>query len=215
MSCEIEEYPQLIKKQQETWDSIETPGVSTVYYYSSYKTTLTGNRLDIDIPEGPGYFYNKTMIAFEKMLMDPWDYIFKTDNSAYVNKAELINVVENKPREKYYGGHLYETTYVKSDPFLWGEGMFFSRDVVQYLVREYKSSTIGRSGVEDVHIGMILNEEFPWDTSLTIPKYSQLPVPVSHVYRCKNDQTNNTRDTLSAMESIHQFLHPELAEQPM
>lgn len=212
MSCELDDYPTLIKKQQETWDSIPHSQVETIYFYSSFKTDLKGNRLDIDIPEGPGYFYNKTMIAFEKMLMEKWDYVFKTDNSAYVNKEALVKAVENKPRQSFYGGHFYRTTYDKSDPFLWGEGMFLSRDVVQYLVREYKSSIVLRSGVEDVHIGMLLKGLFPWDTSLMIPQYhTSKHLYITHVYRCKNDQTGDLKDTLFAMDSIHKFLHPELS----
>jgi hypothetical protein len=220
MSSDLNEYPILVAKQRETWDSIYTPDVSTVYYYAGTKTKLVRQRLNIDVKEGHGYFYYKTIFAFKEMLNQDWDYIFKTDNSAYVNKAALVKALENKPRKDYYGGHLYQTSYVKSDPFLWGEGMALSRDVVQYLVDEYDFSSVGRSGVEDVHIGMILktpfNKEITWDPTLTIPEYYKLQeIPINHVYRCKNEQTGDLQSQLFAMDSIHKFLHPELTPQPM
>ena len=215
MSCDIDQYPVLVAKQRETWDSIHVPGVETVYFYAGNKTKLVRQRLNIDVKEGPGYFYYKTILAFKEMLSQNWDYVFKTDNSAYINKAELVKVLENKPRKNYYGGHLYQTSYVKSYPFLWGEGMVLSRDVVQGLVKEYETTLIGRSGGEDVHIGMILKEPFnshvTWDTTLTIPEYHKLQeLPVSHVYRCKNDETGDLQSQLLAMDNIHRFLHPEL-----
>jgi hypothetical protein len=220
MSCDLNEYPILVAKQRETWDSIYTPDVSTVYYYAGTKTKLVRQRLNVDVKEGHGYFYYKTILAFKEMLNQDWDYIFKTDNSAYINKEALVKALENKPRENYYGGHLYNTSYVKSYPFFWGEGVAFSRDVVQYLVDEHDFSSVGRSGVEDVHIGMILantfNKTINWDPTLRIHEYHKLQeIPISHVYRCKNDETGDLKSQLFAMDIIHQFLHPELTLQPM
>lgn len=219
MSCNLGQYKELVQKQRDTWDSVKVPDVSTIYYYAGYNTELIGDRLIVDTKEGFGYFYIKTMLAFKHLLSQDWDYIFKTDNSSYVNKAELVKALENKPRENYYGGHLYNTL-AKSDPFLWGEGVAFSRDVVQYLVDEYDFSSVGRSGVEDVHIGTILktpfNKEVIWDTALTIPEYHKLQIiPISHVYRCKNDETRDHNDALSAMDNIHRSLHPGLSSQPL
>lgn len=207
MSSELERYPELIQKQQTTWDANHHTEVETIYYYSSYKTALVGNKLHVDVPELHGSFYNKTMMAFEKLLMYKWDYIFKTDNSTYINKEALYIVLESKPRENYYGGHFYQTTYAKTAPFLWGEGFALSRDVVQYLVKEYKASTTLRSGVEDVHIGMILKDKFEWDTSLSIHSYhpSKTVIP-NHIYRCRNDSVNGVKftDDLLTMQIIHE-----------
>ncbi len=215
MSCDIKEYPKLIAKQKETWDSIHHPHVHTIYYYSSHTTKLVKQRLNIDIEEGHGYFYIKTMLAFEKLLELDWTYLFKTDNSAYVNKEVLYETMGPRPKKNYYGGHLYQTTYTGTDPFLWGEGIMLSRDIVEYLVSEYRKSKIIRSGVEDVHIGMILKEKewfgkdhFKWDTSLTIPSfYPYKEVIKSHVYRCKNDEDkDNVQDQLLAMQTIHNYI---------
>ena len=37
---QIKEYPKLIAKQKETWDSIHHPHVHTIYYYSSHTLSL-------------------------------------------------------------------------------------------------------------------------------------------------------------------------------
>jgi hypothetical protein len=215
MSSELERYPELVLKQQTTWDADHHQEIETIFYYSSYKTDLVGNKLHVDIPELLGYFYNKTMIAFEKLLMYKWDYIFKTDNSTYINKEVLLEILRNKPRENYYGGHLYQTTYAKTAPFLWGEGFALSRDVVQYLVKEYKGSAILRSGVEDVHIGMVLKDKFEWDTSLTIQSYHpSKSITPGHVYRCRNDLPTGIKftDDLLTMQVIHECVVNNLYE---
>lgn len=209
MSCSLDDYPELEKKQRTTWDSITRMDVDTIYYSAGDSTDLTDGKLTVKTGEGHGYFYEKTILAFKHLLMvdKDWDYIFKTDNSAYVNKRELVHTLADKPRQGYYGGHLYITTYVNSDPFLWGEGMVLSRDIVQYLVDEYENSQISRSGVEDVHIGMILKGVCKWDTTLTICEYHKQPLMINHVYRCKKDE-GTLNDTLKAMDDIHRFLHP-------
>lgn len=212
MSSTVGHYPKLIQKQRETWDSAPHPNTETIYYYAGPFTELIGDRLMVDVKEGHGYFYIKTMLAFEYLLNTEWDYILKTDNSAYIDKEELVKVLEDKPRSGFYGGHLYQT-YTKSDPFLWGEGVIFSRDVIQYLVNEYSFSSIGRSGVEDVHIGMILqtpfNKAVNWDTSLTIYEYYKAPHLRGHIYRCKNeDSKQDLIDQLQAMDKLHLTLHP-------
>lgn len=210
MSSEVGYYPALKQKQRSTWDSIIRMDVDTVYYSSGTSTERSGSKLILDCREGKGHFYTKTMMALKELLQDDndWDYIFKTDNSAYIDKEELIHVLKDKPRTEYYGGHLYQTAYVSTHPFFWGEGVALSRDVVKFLVREYETSKIVRSGVEDVHIGILLHELFPWDNSLTIHEFYKKPSLVkNHAYRCKNE-TSNLEDILFAMDTVHAFFHP-------
>lgn len=212
MSCNVEPYPILVQKQRETWDSINHPNTETIYYYAGQTTELIGDRLILDTKEGQGYFYIKTMLAFKFLLKLDWDYIFKTDNSSYINKDVLVDLLKHKSKRKYYGGHLYQTNYNKSDPFLWGEGIALSRDVVKMLVNDYDNSTVMRSGVEDVHMGIVLHEQFNWDTSLTIQSYwSNYPVTQSHAYRCKNDAApTSLQDQLTAMENLHMMFYPTI-----
>lgn len=206
MSCNVEDYPQLIDTQKNTWDSIKHSQVQTIYYYAGYNTELIGNRLMIDCEEGTGYFYIKTIKAFKYLLQLEWDYLVKTDNSAYINKHELVQKLQNKPRQSFFGGHLYQVP--NSASFLWGEGMILSRDVIEFLVKEYEESNMLRSGVEDVHIGMILKDKFPWDTSFTIHSfYPREHFIRTHIHRCKNDQPNAIKfqDDIRAMLKIHNF----------
>lgn len=204
MSCGVEDYPKLVQQQRDTWDSVPNSETQTIYYYAGYKTELIGDRLIIDTREGHGYFYIKTMKAFEHLLTMEWDYIFKTDNSAYVYKQELVKVLEDKPRGSFYGGHYYKTQSALSPPFLWGEGMAFSRDVVKYLVDDYKTSQVPRYGVEDVHIGMILQDRFPWNTSMMIHEYHKESFMINHVYRCKDNRLGcSLEQQLEAMRDLH------------
>jgi hypothetical protein len=204
MSCGVEDYPKLVQMQRDTWDSIVNPETQTIYYYAGHNTELLADRLIIDTAEGQGHFYIKTMKAFEYLLTLEWDYIFKTDNSAYIYKKELVKALQDKPRTCFYGGHHYKTMSSLSPPFLWGEGIAFSRDVIQYLVEDYKTSTIPRYGVEDVHIGMILQDKFPWNTSMMIHEYHKGPFIVNHVYRCKDIRLGcNIEQQLDAMRDLH------------
>ena len=48
MSSEMERYPELVLKQQTTWDANHHQEIETIFYYSSYKTDLVGNKLHVD-----------------------------------------------------------------------------------------------------------------------------------------------------------------------
>jgi len=211
MSSKTQQYPELVKCQKETWDSIVHPKVNTIYYYSGEENSKFANEWVLKIPEGHGYFYEKTMLAFKEALKLPWwDYIFKTDNSAYVHKAELVRLIKGKQQSKYFGGHLYLTQKTTGDSFLWGEGFTLSRDLVKYLVKEFDENTEPRHGVEDVYIGAILKNKIQWDTSMMIHEYwRSKKLPLCHVYRCKNDNDplNHFDDVIKAMRLIHKQLH--------
>lgn len=217
MSCEVGRYPELVKCQQETWDSIVHPKVNTVYFYASDRDHKFANKWEINVGEGYGYFHLKTILAFKRALELPWwDYIFKTDNSAYVHKKELVRVLKDKPRQKFYGGHVYphKMALIRlADPFMWGEGFALSRDMVKLLVREFDLSTAKCIGVEDVCIGMTLNHKCIWDGSMLLHDYwkdKEIPMD-QHLYRCKNDDGETDIDiavnnTLLAMRTIHNHL---------
>lgn len=200
MTCEVSGYPVLTQTQKNTWGSIHHDQVETIYFQAGYKTGFIDGKLLVDVEEGTGWFYIKTMKAFKALLEKDWDFLVKTDNSAYVNKHALVKKIEAlSPKTGVYAGQYYASVH----PFLWGEGIVFSRDVVEYLVKEFESTDQLRSGVEDVHIGMILKDKFPWNTSFTIHEYYPTERMITnHIHRCKGE---SFQDTMKALIKIHNY----------
>jgi hypothetical protein len=198
------EYPELRKAQQETWDSVNVPNVKTLYYYPSPNSEkISGLDMTIQGPDQWGYMFMQTMKAFRNALSLEWDFLFKTDNSAYVDKKELYNLLTTKPMKEFYGGH--KLSHPTHGDFLWGEGVALSRDVVESLVEMYILQPWKRMGVEDAHIGSMLKDKLTWDESMTIPEYSIGAPQKSHVYRCKK---NTQGDTLGTLYSLHHYFSP-------
>lgn len=214
-SCELARYPELIQVQKETWDSVSHPDINTIFYYPHpTKTGLIGKDLYF---EGEPHWmnnYQNMMKAFTRILKMEWDILFKTDNTAYINKDQLVKVLKDKPLYNFYGGQLYDgpnPNPVKE--FIWGEGMGLSRNLVQKLVDIYAMDPDAKRGAEDVHIGYIFKDKFPWDTTMPVFEYYKAtgPVPKTHVYRCKKDDKDWVPfdDEIKAMRDIHKQLTHE------
>lgn len=209
-SVQKSRYPELIMLQKETWDSIEHPHVSTLFYYPNpVSEGITGKDVLIKGEDNWGYMFIQTMKAFRNVMNIEWDYIFKTDNSTYVDKKRLYEILFTKPRENFYGGTLgriIDKSSNEETPFLWGEGMAMSRDIVKYLVDCYIANPFMRLGVEDIHIGRVLNEKCNWDTSMQVIDFyanKEQLVKDAHIYRCRNANGEVFTDDIKAMKWIH------------
>lgn len=205
-------YSDLIRVQKETWGSVKHPDVRTLFYMPHPKKSgIEGDNLYVQAGPHWGLMYLHLMKAFTHALTLEWDYIFKTDNSAYVNKPELVKILQDKPREKFYGGHLFSggTKPDVVNDFMWGEGYALSRDVVEKLVDEYAIKPYEKLGADDTILGFRLKDKFPWDGTMKIQHYYDVnPVPPAHVYRCANDGENAVKfeDEMKNMRDIHQQL---------
>lgn len=206
-------YEHLQKAQEETWDSVSNPNTKTIYYFPSLtKSGLEGNKLYIQHNLEYHYMFIHFMKALVQCMKYEWDYVFKTDNSSYVNKDELVRVLQSKPKTSYYGGHPYDGPNINDiKDFMWGEGVALSRDVAQKLIDIYAMDPNIRFGPEDLIMGLLLKDRFEWDPSLKILVYWNIekdPFPIGHVYRCRNDQSVETifSDDIKAMKDIHQRL---------
>jgi hypothetical protein len=212
-SIEKDRYPELIQTQKDTWDSVDHPQVQTVFYYPSYGVEgLHGKDLYIRANSNYYLMFNHFIEAIRQCLSLDWDYLFKTDNSTYVSKTDLVKALQNKPRELYYGGQPYvgPPSPDCNWAFLWGEGMAMSRDVAQYLVKIF-SETLPAMwyGAEDMFAGRALQNKLPWDTDLLIYQYwlAEQKVLPHHVYRCRKDSNPHDFDsTIKAMKHIHHVL---------
>lgn len=201
-------YEHLQKAQEETWDSVNNPDTQTFYYFPSLtKNGIEGNKIYLKGPLEYNFMFIHMVKAFTHLLKFEWDYIFKTDNSTYINKEQLLKTLTNKPRFKFYGGHLFNAPEGFHE-FLWGEGVAFSRDVVEKLIDMYSMYPNDFLGVDDGVTGYLLSGRAEWDKTMTIIDYwtEKDKLPLNHIYRCKKSESTTTlfADEIKAMKDIYQ-----------
>lgn len=95
--------------------------------------TLVGDRLSCRVPEVYALTLPKLLAALRfaaSGALGDFDYVYRTNTSAYVNLRRLQAVAAELPSTRCYAGWIVER---KSDglPFVTGGGILMSRDVVQ------------------------------------------------------------------------------------
>ena len=215
MSSDSAMYPLLEKTQRETWNSVNVPNIQTIFYKASNREGFEDDVLHINMPDCSYKLFNKTSRAFRHVMEMEWDYIFKTDNSAYVNKMELLKKVEDFPLEKVYAGKRFYSQ--KDGPinminnFIWGEGMFLSRDIVNM----FSMIEIINDAPEDIVISNYLRFVIPSiEIDCVVDFEISENMPISHLYRCKKaiiypGGTNKESDFTSTVDTM-QALHKQL-----
>ena len=160
LSSVNETYYSLMKKQQDTWDSVENNDIKTVYYYGEgggfKKIKENSYEYGAECPDTFKMMHWKFYLVLKEIINDDWDYIFRTNSSSYVDKENLLKFAKNLPSENCYCG--VEGTFLKDNSivnFASGSGMFLSKDVVNILINSDYSSD--EQEYEDVYIGYILN----------------------------------------------------------
>lgn len=166
-SIDKPDYIKLREAQQSTWDSITYPNVETIYYKpDGQHENLVGNILNT--PENWSWvdMYKSFAKALRLLLKQDWDYIFKTDNSTYIDKEVLYNLLLTKPRTEYFGGMLYP--YSLDNKFVWGDGYAISRDLAKYIVTEFNKAPFFISGVDDEGVSTVLKDKAILDNTLKV-----------------------------------------------
>jgi len=188
-------YKRAMKAQQETWDSVPHPDVDVIYYMpGNVDDVLEGNILRIKCGTHWTEMFWNLAKAMRHMLKhdQSWDYIFKTDNSTYIDKAKLHSILESRPRENYYGGMIFpwKTPGVHGMDFMWGDGYALSRDMVAHVVKCYNSAPLKGKQEDDIVIAQIMQDVAKWDDTLhiAIPMMHHNKIqPGYHAYRCRID----------------------------
>lgn len=189
------EYAKLRQAQMETWDSIPHPNIDVVYYFpGTVPDRLEGNILQIACNTHWTYMFFNLAKAMRHMLKhdQSWDYIFKTDNSTYVDKEKLYEILLTKPREKYYGGMDFplKVANVHTRPFMWGDGYALSRDMVAHIVSMYNKAPLKGKQEDDIVIAQLMTGIANWDASLNlcVPLLNDNKIETGyHAYRCRVD----------------------------
>jgi hypothetical protein len=193
-------YTKFYKKQNETWNSINYPGVETFFNINGgVKKEIDGHFIINNLPEtivNEGY---KIINCFEKTLNWDYDYIFHTNSSSYVDKELLHEWLKDKPREKFYSGAIGE---YRGYPFGSGCGFTISKDVVHLILNNQQYWEHGYA--DDATLGILLN-----NLGISVykaPRFDiitddvvEIPTDFFH-YRCKTD--NREQDILN-MQKIY------------
>lgn len=211
------EYERLRQAQLATWDSIPHPDVDVIYYTPGIiEDKLEGNRLHIACDTHWTYMFFNLAKAMRHMLKhdQSWDYIFKTDNSAYIDKAKLHEILLTKPRENYYGGMLFpfKAPGDTSINFMWGDGYALSRDMAAHIVSKYNAAPLKGKQEDDRVVAQIMYNIANWDPELKIyiPGLYKNNVELGHhAYRCRIDHTGASPAAVS-YEHINKIIDNDI-----
>ena len=174
LSCLKDPYDKLMKAQQRTWDSVDIPGVETIYYYGEgggYKElNHYSKEFGADARDDLRMAHWKYALTLREVLPLDWDFIFRTNSSSYVNKRELLKMADKLPKTGcYYGQDGCHSSWLSAShvcgaggckKFASGCGHFISRDVAEILAKEIKCDmdNYAKHTPDDVYIGCILNK---------------------------------------------------------
>lgn len=150
----------MIDTSKETWDSVDVPGVETIYYVGSPASPLQKQVLGVPVNESYHSMGRKNLLAWEWMLENrEWDFMARVNASCFVHKPRLLDLCATLPTSGLVQGSIVGGT---DPPWMWGGYQFIlSRDVVQALVD--KSHVWPHNEMEDValsHATRLLGYEF-------------------------------------------------------
>jgi hypothetical protein len=135
LSTRTPPYGEMIETSKATWDSVEVPGVETIYYVGEPESAYEDRVIGFDVPEGYRNMGHKNLAAWKWMLDNrEFDFMARVNASCFVHKARLLENCAGLPATGYLAGSIYLAD-AKRPTWLWGGHQFLmSRDVVQALV---------------------------------------------------------------------------------
>lgn len=202
-ACDDPPYYEMQKAQSETWDSINVPGVTTVYYYGNnnhngehiYK--LESKKLYCPCSEAYDMMHYRHKLAVEWCLqcMD-FDIMFRTNASSYVHKQKLFDFAQTFPTEKLF---ISKGKGVHS-----GAGFFLSKDLVKVANDPIDQSP---TPSEDMYIFTMLNRAgyVCGEEGDRVDYYFESPNRDCYHYRCKSDTADRSKDVIAFRKLFNQF----------
>jgi hypothetical protein len=195
-ASDLPPYDMLQRGQEETWDSVEVEGVSTLYYLSGDKG-LVGKKLYLDYPDGYPLLHWKFKEAVDYAWNWDWDVMFRTNASSYVDKKLALEKVKTLPKEKLYCGK-------NGGGFASGCGFFISRDCLEIIRRDF---TPDPTPYEDAMIGSVLGKSGIGVTPGAERCDSTYgDIKNTYHYRCKSDNADRNKDLIS-FRKIYEYKH--------
>jgi len=129
---------------------------------SSVTLDQDSGTLVVDIPELYDLIGLKTLKAFYYAINNiEFDYIYRTNVSSFLDLQKLQNYISDKPRQKFYAGHLgrYTTKTREKREIIYasGAGYFLSRDLVQSTLQH--QTEWDHNFIDDVSLGDFLRQK--------------------------------------------------------
>lgn len=156
LSADFNPYDNMLRTQQETWDSIKVEGSETLYYCGESTKQNTETIIYLPVKESLKSMGEKTLQALEYALKNrEFDYIARVHSSCYVSKQKLVDYVQTLPDSGIFEG----LTVSRPDSFdyAWGGGMtLLSRDVVKMVV--HNRAKWNHSYMEDESLGLLIGQ---------------------------------------------------------
>lgn len=158
-------YDELLKAQMETWDSRKVEGVNTHYYF--------GDKYELmHVP------FKETL---KVLLTQPFDFIFRTNSSSYVNKNKLKEFLSDKPKTGVFIGN--------GDGVMSGAGFIISKDIAQIVCDKLTDEP---HPYEDQLIaGIIESSGVKCQVGQRTHYYPDRDLVPAYSYRCKEGEDRN------------------------
>lgn len=205
LSLQQDPYINLEETIRQTWGKNNDNDIKIIYYYGdSQETYLMNDKLFINSPEGLYNIGKKTLKMFDYCYNNfEFDYMFRTNSSSYINITELKNFLIDKPKKKFYCGHV--GNFLGNIKFASGSGYFISRDLVEFVLNN--QNEWDHNLIDDVSLGKLLTSH---GYEITQGKRCDLQIDSTidsnhYHYRVK-DSTNRNNDIL-LINSIHNKLN--------
>lgn len=135
LSSDFEPYSTMIRTSLDTWDSIEVPGVESMFMCGKSKHKQDTDRIIyLPVENGLMDMGYKTIAMLEWALANKqFDYIARVNASCYVQKENLLKYVQTLPDTDVFAGAV--ATSVHGFEYMWGGAQYIiSKDVISRIV---------------------------------------------------------------------------------
>lgn len=163
--CHVDhaEHERLAETSKLTMGKTATDEVKIWYVWGAGRNKKDDNDYITDFHEDRGAILKKTLSFIEWYRNEPFDYIFRVNDGAYIDIPNMLEFLKDKPRERFYCGTPGSVDGIR---FCSGSGFFLSRDLVQ-MIYENKWEFHDRH-IDDVAIGeFMMNHGVPVDERAT------------------------------------------------
>jgi hypothetical protein len=155
LSSNLPQYQILENAIRSTWDSVKNKNIEVYYYYGESKeNTIIEDKIYTSSPEGYSNIGEKTITAFELIKDKNFDYLFRTNSSSYIIKENLLNFLEDKPKENFYTGIIGKHSNIN---FCSGSGYFLSKNLVVDIIKN--KNLWNHNYIDDVAISELITKK--------------------------------------------------------